>query len=63
MSSTPRIQRYYQPVPQINDASVQAAAQAEISALKKRKGFSSTLLTGGEGVTQPATTQKTLLGQ
>ena len=45
-----------------NDARVKAAAAAEARKLKKRKGFMSTILTGPEGVEEPATTLKTKLG-
>ena len=45
-----------------DDARVKAAAAAEARKLKRRKGFMSTILTGPEGVEEPATTLKTQLG-
>lgn len=39
-----------------------AAAQAEAARIRKRKGAGFTIMTGQEGVTQPATTYRTTLG-
>jgi len=50
------------PAPTGVDGSAARAAAAEASALRKRKGVQSTLLTGPAGVTNPATTLKTILG-
>jgi hypothetical protein len=45
------------------DVEVQEAARAEATALKKRKGWRASLVTGPQGVTSGATTEKSLLGQ
>ena len=45
-----------------NSAAIAAAAAAEASAIRKRQGMRSTLLTGPAGVTNPPTTLKTVLG-
>jgi hypothetical protein len=49
--------------PDETDADVQEAARAEAAALKKRKGWRASLVTGPQGVTSGATTEKSLLGQ
>ena len=48
--------------PGVDNSAAIAAAAAEASALRKRQGMRSTLLTGPTGVTNPATTLKTVLG-
>jgi len=53
----------YIPPPKKDDASVEEAARVEAESLRKRRGWRSTVATGPEGVTTPATTSKTLLGQ
>jgi ribosomal protein S8 len=50
------------PAPQKSDEQVQEAARREAEMLRRKKGYASTIVTGPEGVTTPATTQKTLLG-
>jgi hypothetical protein len=50
--------------PTQTDAEVQAAKDAEAKILRDRQGRGSTILTGAQGVLEPAQTQKkTLLGQ
>ena len=44
------------------DAAAEEAAKAEADRLRKRKGMRSTILTGAQGVTSPASVHKTLLG-
>lgn len=52
------------PVPQVTDPAVEDAARRARQAEGKRKGRRSTLLTGGQGVTEDANVaKKTLLGQ
>jgi len=48
--------------PGVDNSAAIAAAAAEASAVRKRQGMRSTLLTGPTGVTNPATTLKTVLG-
>jgi len=49
--------------PTVNDAEVKAAKAKEAEILRKQKGRSATILTGGLGVQEQAETQrKTLLG-
>ena len=51
------------PVVTESDERVKAAARAETMKMKKRRGYASTILTGPEGVTEPASTFKTKLGE
>jgi hypothetical protein len=39
------------------------AARTQAEALKKRKGYQASIVTGPQGVTAPVSTQKTMLGQ
>ena len=43
-------------------AEVQAAVAAESVKIRRRNGYKSTIMTGPEGVTTPATTLKATLG-
>ena len=51
----------YQP-PSQDTAAVQDAARAEAERLRKRKGMRATILTGPQGITEPAPIFKTTLG-
>lgn len=51
------------PPPSENDKAIQDALEKERLEAQKRKGRASTILTSGQGLTETATTQKTLLGQ
>lgn len=50
------------PIPKETDPAIREAAEAEAAALRKKRGYASTMLTGGEGLTTAPTTLKTELG-
>jgi len=62
MGSRPGIPAFVWP-PMRQNRRVREAARAEAEALKKRKGYSQSIVTGPQGVITPPTTDKTLLGQ
>lgn len=51
------------PVPNSDNAAADMDAMARQQAIKMQRGRSSTLLTGGAGLSDMGTTGKTLLGQ
>lgn len=62
--STPKMPASTEPTVQEQDAAVSAARDSERRRIASAAGRNSTMLTGGAGVTTPATTgAKTLLGQ
>ena len=63
-SSKPKLPDPAPPPPQREDPDVQAARERELERNRLARGRRTTLLTGGEGVTEAApVARKTLLGQ
>lgn len=50
------------PPPTEENPEVKEAAQREAEIIRRKKGYRSTIVTGPEGVTEQATTRKTILG-
>ena len=59
--SVPKAQPMARP-PKFSDEKVKEAAAREQEAMKRRKGYAASIATGPQGVTNPATTVKTKLG-